>query len=538
MKHVKILDCTLRDGGYINDFNFGAETIKGVISKLIDSNIDVIECGFLKDCEHEHDSSIFSLVEEIIPYIPNNHKNASIVAMVDYGRYDVSKLTPFDGKSIDGIRDCFFKADRFKALELAEEIMQKGYNVYIQPVDILGYTDLEILDLIERSNKLNPYAFSIVDTFGSMYSEDLVRIFSLIDHNLNKDVSIGFHSHNNMQLSFALSQKFVEISQGRRNVTVDTTVLGLGRGAGNTPTELILNYMNNKWSGYEYNLNALLDLIDIYMPPIQRKYEWGYNIPNFIAGMYSSHVHNISYLIDKHNIAAKDMRVIIESIEPTIRKRYDYDNLENIYVNYFYNKIDDRDILEKLRLSLENKTILVLAPGETLDTHEREIKKFIKENNVVIISTNFVPVNYRADFSFFSSKRRLDRGLEYRSEKLLNSQVILTSNVKIENDIIEPLIVNYHTLIKRKQWKYFDTSLVLLLRLLNSLNVECVFLAGADGFQEINYSSNNQFLEANVSKEECYIVNSEMKDMLEDIASISQKKEFIQFITPTLYKKS
>jgi 4-hydroxy 2-oxovalerate aldolase len=186
MKNVKILDCTLRDGGYVNDFNFGDEVIKGILARLASSKVDVIECGFLKDTENLKGRSSFACVEEIEPYIPENRKNSSFIAMIDYGRYDLSKLAPYNGKSIDGIRDCFFKKDRFDAMEIAKEIIRKGYNVYVQPVDILGYSDAEIFELIEKTNNLNAYAFSIVDTFGSMFNEDLVRIFSLIDHNLKK----------------------------------------------------------------------------------------------------------------------------------------------------------------------------------------------------------------------------------------------------------------------------------------------------------------------------------------------------------------
>ncbi|GHT38694.1 hypothetical protein FACS189437_00100 [Bacteroidia bacterium] len=536
MKYIKILDCTLRDGGYVNDFNFGDEVIKGMISKLIKSNIDVIECGFLKDEGHKKGLSIFSSVEEIEQYIPDEHQNVSIVAMIDYGRYNISKLIPFNKKSIDGIRDCFFKKDRFEAIKLAKDIMQRGYNVYIQPVDILGYSDMEILDLIERTNEINPYAFSIVDTFGSMDSDNLIRIFSLIDHNLNKDINIGFHSHNNMQLSFALSQKFAEISQGKRNVTIDCTILGMGRGAGNTPTELVLNYMNTKWSEYNYNLNELFDLIDIYMLPIQKTYSWGYNIPNYIAGMYSSHVHNIAYLMDKHNLNMQDMRIIIEAIEPAARKRYDYDNLELIYVNYMSHKVDDSNAIKELYELLKNRNILLMAPGKTLETHKSIIKKFIEENDVIIISINFVPQDYDVQFSFFSNQKRLERSIEFRNAKLAKTNLILTSNIKVENFRETSLMINYTSLIKRKKWKYFDNSLILLLRLLSLMNVAKIYLAGVDGFTtNDNYSYNNLFLEANVSKEEGHILNSEVKDMLQDIIATSSQKEFINFLTPSLY---
>ncbi|MDR0683005.1 MAG: hypothetical protein LBG15_14325 [Dysgonamonadaceae bacterium] len=508
-----------------------------MISRLVKSNIDVIECGFLKDVTYQEGYSVFSAVKDIEPYIPTEYKNNSFVAMIDYGRYDLAKLTEFDGRTIDGIRDCFFKKDRFKAIDAAKEIMDKGYNVYIQPVDILGYTDRELIEFLEKVNGINPYAFSIVDTFGSMLSDDLVRIFSLLDHNLQKNVRLGFHSHNNMQLSFALSQKIAGISQGKRQVVIDCSVLGLGRGAGNTPTELVAHYLNTKWGGYEYNLNELLDLIDVYMLPIQKKYIWGYNIPNYIAGIYSSHVHNVTYLMDKHNIHTKDMRIIIETIEPAIRKRYDYDNLETLYVNYVANKIDDAGTIKYLTDDLGNKEILVLAPGKTLETHKQIIGQFIDKNDIIVISANFISSDYETDFAFFSNQKRLESNIEFRNKKLQKTRLILTSNIKTEIPLQESMLLNYSTLIKRKRWKYFDNAVILLLRLLSALKVKKIFLAGVDGFSTgDNYALNNEFLDANISKDEICVINAEMADMFKDITAIASQKDFMEFITPSLYE--
>jgi 4-hydroxy 2-oxovalerate aldolase len=536
VKHIKILDCTLRDGGYLNDFNFGNEVINGIIAGLVKSNIDIIECGFLKDKEYMTGSTVFSCVSDILPHMPSDkHENISFVGMIDHGRYDITKLTPFDGKTIDSIRDCFFKNDRFSAMESAEEITKKGYRLYIQPVDILGYSDLEIIDLIEKVNNLNVYAFSIVDTFGSMYSDDLVRIFSLVDHNLKKNVVLGFHSHNNMQLSFALSQKFAEISQGKRDIIIDCTILGMGRGAGNTPTELMVNYLNSKWLGYDYNLNQLLDVIDDYMLPIQKKQIWGYNIPNYIAGMYNSHVHNVTYLMDKHNITSKNMRIIIEMIDPIVRKRYDYDNLESIYINYIDHKIDDSADIKQLHNIFKENVILILAPGKTLETHKMIIEEFIKKNNVIAISANFIPTNFDVQFSFFSNQKRLERNIEFKNQNMQKSALIITSNVQTEYRSNTTFVINYASLTKRKRWKYFDNSLVLLVRFLCTMDVKRIYIAGADGFSDNNYSDNNSFLETNISKSESSIFNVEMKEMFQDILCDMSIQNFLTFITPSLY---
>ena len=234
MKRVNILDCTLRDGGYLIDSQFGNTAIKGMIQGLTESGIDVIECGFLKDEPHQPGSTIFNNAAQLRPFLPADRKQASYVCLADYSRYSIDNLEPCDGTSIDGVRACFFKNERHKVIDFCRRIRDRGYRLYVQPVDILGYTDAELLDLIENVNELEPYAFSIVDTFGSLYKEDLQRVFYLIHHNLYSGAKIGFHSHNNLQMSFALSQEFIEMTQGLRSVVVDSSMAGMGRGAGNT----------------------------------------------------------------------------------------------------------------------------------------------------------------------------------------------------------------------------------------------------------------------------------------------------------------
>jgi 4-hydroxy 2-oxovalerate aldolase len=196
-----------------------------------------------------------------------------------------------------------------------------------------------------------------------MYVDDLMRLYSIINHNLDNDIVLGFHSHNNLQLSFALAQKFTEISFGQRNVIIDTTVCWMSRGEGNRNTELVVDYINRKL-GYDYDINELLDLIDVYMCKIIAEHKWGYSIHNFIAGMYSPHVHNVNYLLDRHNISSKDMRLIIESIEENTRKRYNFDNLEHLYTDYFSKTADDEKFILKLKELLENKQVLLVAPGK------------------------------------------------------------------------------------------------------------------------------------------------------------------------------
>lgn len=167
---------------------------------MTESGIDVIECGFLKNEPHVAGSTVFNNAAQLRPFMPKDRKQASYVCLADYSRYSIDYLEDYDGTSIDGVRACFFKHERYDVIPFCKKIKEKGYKLYVQPVDILGYSDHELLELIDMVNEIEPYAFSIVDTFGSMYKEDLQRVFFLIHHNLVATSKVGFHSHNNLQI--------------------------------------------------------------------------------------------------------------------------------------------------------------------------------------------------------------------------------------------------------------------------------------------------------------------------------------------------
>jgi len=221
-----------------------------------------------------------------------------------------------------------------------------------------AYSDEELAELAESVNHSSAISLSIVDTFGAMYEEDLERIASILHRYLKSHIALGFHSHNNQQLSFALSQHFIRMFAGtNRQTIVDASLCGMGRGAGNTTTELAASYLNRK-CGCHYDLDAIMDAIDIYMGYFQKRFEWGYSTPYFIAGLYGSHVNNIAYLLNNHRTKARDMRLVIESLDPKDRKKYDYDLLEEKYLSMINRYVDDSEVWKTLRETQKDKDIL------------------------------------------------------------------------------------------------------------------------------------------------------------------------------------
>lgn len=533
-KQIQLLDCTLRDGAYIVDANFGSPAIKGIIKKLQDANINIIECGWLKNPPHTEGTTFYHVPSDMEKYLSSKNHFTTFVAMIDWDRYDLKNLPPYDGKSIDAIRVVFPQNKFHEGISLGQIIKKKGYQVYFQAANTLGYSDEELLSLAAEINNVSPVCLSIVDTFGAMYGEDLEHIVTVLDAHLNKNIKLGFHSHNNQQLSFALSMQFVKLLQSKnRDCIVDASLCGMGRGAGNATTELVANFLNRQYSG-NYDMNIIMDTIDMYMQYFQDNYQWGYSIPYFIAGMYCTHVNNIAYLLKNHRTSARDMRNIIESLSSSDRKAYDYNLLEEKYLEYQSKMISDDTVLHLLENAFHGKEILLLLPGRSLIEEKEKILSYIHNYRPIVIGVNAVFKDYTYDYIFFSNKIRYDYAKEIYPELFYIFPKIVASNIKTLPDDKE-LLVNFNLLVKRG-WEHFDNAGIMCLRLLNKLHVTRVSLAGFDGFENSFDESYADISLPHINPgKEWEELNAEIKDMLLDFRQTTQNYMQIDFITDSKF---
>lgn len=188
-------------------------------------------------------------------------------------------------------------------------------------MDVISYTDEDREVLIDKVNTVRPGSMSIVDTFGAMCLEDLHHIFKQMNSQLDKDIAIGLHSHDNLGLSNALAETLIMLAaEVDRDVIVDGSLFGMGRGAGNACTELLASYINKYHSG-KYNLEALLDTIEKYILPLREKIFWGYDLPMFVCGTEHAHVDNV-YHLQRNGCSVRDMHRIIGAMTPEQRTRY------------------------------------------------------------------------------------------------------------------------------------------------------------------------------------------------------------------------
>lgn len=455
MKNVKILDCTLRDGVRITNCDFPDEEIKQISQKLANAKIDIIEVGFLRDWRNVHykgNSTFFTDVEQIRPFVDKSKKNTIYVTFVDYGMFDFDSLKPWDGTSIDGIRVGFTKKNFNNDLEdiicCLKIVKERGYMLFIQGVNSLSYSDKELLNLLDLINEIEPYSFGIVDTYGAMYIDDVNRIYNLVDHNMDKDICIDFHSHNNFQLSFAFAQEIIRLSSGTRQIIIDVTLNGMGKCAGNLNTELIVDFLVRKLN-YDYEFDNILDIIDEHLYIYKQNKFWGYSIPSFMAGIYKSHPNNVIYLTEKFRIDTKDIKNIMSMIDDKTRQRYDYDNIERLYVEYTADKVDDYVAIEELKELIGNREVFVMIPGSSLYTYREVIDTYVSDHKPFVISVNFLD-DAESSYAFFGNAKRYKK-LENRNTR----RAIVSSNIKPDNT--SDIVVNYYGIINRG-YKYFDTQ--------------------------------------------------------------------------------
>ena len=529
MDRVNILDCTLREGGYVNDFNFGQDILKDIIKKLTKASIDIIECGFLKSGAFDKNRSLFGSIEAIREVIDEKNTNLMYVGMIQYGEINNEEISAYDGSSIDGIRITFHEHEIEEAFVLAQQLMDKKYKIFMQPVGTMTYTDEALLALIAKINELKPFAFYLVDTLGTMYKSDLLRMFYLVDHNLNKSISVGFHSHNNLQLSFANAQELLQLNTPRKLI-IDSSVFGMGRGAGNLNTELMTQYINFNFT-LKYDNIEILEIIDEYIRPLSLKYQWGYDATYYIASVSGCHPNYATFLMNKQTLNAKDIHAILSNLHFEKRALFDKNYIADQYLNYMNHHIDDLGVQKEVFEEIGDKKVLLLAPGKSLKNKTGEINEVLATGKYYAISVNFIPSDIEVNASFISNMRRFKCIEELVKYSLKDKRIIVTSNIITEEEALS--IVDFSSYINEEQ-SIVDNAGLMCINFLKKIGIKSIVLAGFDGFKT-NYNENyyEKSLVMDVEEERLLNMNIATTKKLSQL----KKQLEISFLTETAYEE-
>lgn len=528
MNNLKVLDVTLRDGGCVNDFNFGQIYMEKILAAQEASGVDVIELGYIDENKGSVCDRTQYIDERIIPECILKHKNPNImyVAMIDYGKFNVDKLGQRTDNGIDGIRMAFHKKNWLDIIPIGRKIIEKGYKFFIQPMITLRYTDAELLELIDVVNKKLPDAagFYIVDSFGEMRPNDMNRIMSLVDHNLIPNMTLGFHSHNNLQMSYSNAVALLQFPTNR-DLMLDSSIMGMGKGAGNLNTELLLEHLN-LYYGKQYKINPLLEVIDKVINQMHNEFYWGYAVEYYLSSANHCTPTYASYFYNKHMLPIDQVGELLSMIDEEKKVSFDKDYAEELYRQYNMSKqVDDSVIIDELRKELKEKTVLLVAPGKSILMAKDAICKCMQEKNVVSIGlnlTNDIGVDY-----LLTTRQDVYEAAVSSGKKVIATSVVSKGgrgNVKI---------LNYKNWIEIDE-RTHDSSFVIAFNLLKVCEVKKILLAGFDGFSiDINENYSDPNLRHPVNGEQAERRNKYYKKLVERIRNA--KVEVI-FLTPSKYE--
>lgn len=530
-QNVGILDCTLRDGGYINDWKFGHETLVSVFSHLVSAGVDFVELGFLDGRQP------FSIDRSIMPrtecmaaiYGEVDKKGTQTVGMIDYGTCSIENIQPCAESYIDGIRVIFKKHLRVEAMEFCRQIKALGYKVFSQAVSITSYTDDELLDLIRLANEVEPYALSIVDTYGLLHKKQLFHYYTLMNDNLRPGIGIGYHAHNNFQLGYANCIELISLhGDNERQLLCDGSVFGMGKGAGNAPTELLAMYMNQN-CGTHYDISHLLEAIDVSVLDIFKHSSWGYQLKFFIAASNDCHPSYVNFLLEKKSLSVKAINEILTRLDEEKKLMYDQAHIERLYVDYQSHDCDDTESYRALGAALQGRELLLIGPGSSIERESEVIRQYIAERNPLVIAVNFVPEAYKVDYVFLSnSKRYVQQVPRLSADGSIST--IATSNLADTGHGFDYRL-DYASLVDRESVTP-DNSFVMMLKVLRRMGVKNVACAGFDGYTTDN--KQNFYLtrmEYDFVTEIWHKINSYVRGQLEALGAEMN----IEFLTKTKY---
>lgn len=485
---TKILDCTIRDGGYYNNWDFTDQIINDYINATNNLPIDYIEVGYLSKAQKEYKGKFFYLNEKLVKTIKDS-SNKHLAVMIDIKNIqnvnEIVSMVSGLNKYITLIR----LASSINQIELSIKILKllkkQGFEVAINLMRVSEINfNKQIMDKLKSIENSLDYLY-LVDSYGSVLptkiKDDIKKIKKYTK------IKIGFHGHNNMEL--ALANTISSIESGAE--IVDATITGMGRGAGNLKLELLLVYLSsfNQQSNLFFNsLSSIVESFEI----LKKQYKWGTSLPYMISGAFSQPQQNVMDLIQLN--------------------RYSFDSLINNLTSINNIKYPE------LKIEKKYKKVVLIGGGESVALHSKAIIEFIKGSEFLMIycTSKFLDLfeECKSDKIFSVSG---DETLKFNSRNEIFK--FITSPFPRKNNPIQNSEVEIEEL-KEINFidQYHDSSLVIALQLVINLEIDSIFMVGFDGYKNLN-SKNS-------------ILNTETQDIIKEFSKIQD----LISLTKTDYK--
>jgi 4-hydroxy 2-oxovalerate aldolase len=555
MKDFKILDCTIRDGGYLTRWDFKKEMVRDVYEAVSKAGIDIFEIGYLG--VDKPDVNLWKkCLPEDVSYVRKGLKGAEVCAMLDYKDLIEVKILPPEKSKIDMLRIALNKNKVTEGLKYLEKLKELGYTIAVQLMGITSYSENELREVVKNIKEKNCVTYIyIADSYGSLVPDELERIISIMRS--KTDCKIGFHPHNNLQLALGNALKAIECGID----IVDGTLYGMGRGAGNLPIESLIAYLS-KFIKDKYNILPLLDVIDRYFIKIKKEVEWGYSLSYLLSGIFEFHPYYARDLLSYREFTIEDILRTVKRISEAKPIGYSKELLEEfIKSDYFERsgKVTKRG--EALKVDLESlknvevkykdrhegRDFLVLANGPSLKKYKDKIDEFIKKYDPIILGANYLENLFIPHYHAFNNKKRFINYYYYinpKSTLMLGPNLDLKSmNMKWDREYENLIYINSN----KNKFDIIDgvittncrTISILLMGIAIVMGAERVFTVGMDGYSMT--SSDFHFYKEDESADK-EILREKHNSSYRHISEIDEYlrvhgNEGIHILTPTSYEK-
>ena len=531
---------------------------------LSKSGVDYIEIGYRGTAKHFNEDKYgiwrFSH-EEVIREVVSNIDGAKLALMADYGKIELEDFCNARDSVVELVRLAVSK-DCFKeAIALLEQIKAKGYKVSLNAMDYDSFLENERNELIVMLKGTDIDYIYVVDSYGSLFPH---QIRSIVEPLLSiPNIKVGFHPHNSLQMAFANSLEAIRCGVH----ILDSTIYGMGRAAGNLPTEILIAFLE-KEKRDRYNSIPLLNIIDRYFVSLFNENKWGYQLPYMLSGMFQCHPNYAKALVDSHEYTMEDIWKAMEYIhvkKPVGFSKKILDDLINEGIMRGPDNQSSKSTVKDAGIHFctqkasqvgisyinrhRNRDFLILANGPSLNEYKDKINVFIKKYDPIILGANYLGGLFKPHYHAFTNKRRFNSYVD---------TVDLESKLLIGQSISEELIREYTN--RDYEWLcYIDaldpcfdiqnglvttncrTVAILLLGVAIVMGAQRIFAVGMDGYIQNQTSENMHFYKENDEKD-----NREMilemhrwcQYFLEQIDAylIARGKEGIHILTPTNYR--
>ena len=568
---LKLLDCTIRDGGYLNSWFFDKKFAREYLLASVKTGIDIIEIGWRGTGEffsHEKYGLWRFTEDDLIREVSNGIRLPDIAVMCNFGKINIDDFVHKSESPVDIIRLACSSDAIKQGMNLLHGLKKKGYKVSLNATGFSNYSDMQLkeLEAIIRDSDLD--YFYVADSYGSMLPNDIPRLLERFVR-INK-IKVGFHPHNSFQMAFANALEAIRMGAS----VVDSSLLGMGRGAGNLPSEIMLTYLQ-KGREDKYNVIPMLNFIDLYMKSLQKEIQWGYSIPYLLSGYFKCHPYFIRDIDNYQTYTVEETWAILSEVKGEDPSTYVPGMIDRIVrtknIGKITKDIADQHVMkiknsldhEKIKITVgsgnkvsfvgrhKEKEFLILANGPMLFAYKDKVDQFIKKNDPIIIGANYLGGLVVPHYHGFIITRRLIKYIDqvhkdsklllgaYIPDKVIEERVSREYETVYYQDILGPEFEINNGVISSS----CRTVSILMIGVAVAMGAKRIYAAGLDGYinAEDNRLQSNMFYEE-PNKIESPEVLMEMHKWcqyyIESISKhmIANNGEGVHIITPTAYK--